>query len=62
MHGNGRKKVSLLHFRAKKESIFKNILILALWTIQTSKKNRKKSTKLAENNQDEKFYNQIYMT
>lgn len=61
MHGNGRKKVSLLHFRAKKESIFKNILILALWTIQT-KKNRKKSTKLAENNQDEKFYNQIYMT
>lgn len=54
-----KEKVSLVHFKAKKKKHFKKIPHLALWIIQTSKENRKKTTKTAEKNQDEKFYNHI---
>lgn len=47
-------------FQSQKEKAAKKAPHLALWTIQTSKENSKKTTKIAENNQDEKFYNQTY--
>lgn len=54
-----KEKVSLVHFKAKEKKHLKKIPHLTLWTIQTSKENGKKTTKIAENNQDEKFYNHI---